>query len=299
MTQATCASCGAGFDSTHGNQRYCSDACRRDAWNGHRRAGYALRICDVCAAEYAPLRRDQRYCSEDCRTKAKRDHERARWRAVSGEAEHARKLRDRTRCRAWYQRRCLLRTADALAKWTPAPPALALNPGPAAECQRCGSPLTKRKHRYCTENCAAEATAEKQRQWNITHRPPPARAWVAGHCRECAEPFVVPRAGAKPVAFCSETCSRRNHRRRDKQKRSERIRTAARRETIDIAVLAKRDNWRCHLCRRKVTRDTWSHDHLIPLSDGGDHTYANVALAHRACNTQRGTGGTAQLRLAA
>lgn len=64
---------------------------------------------------------------------------------------------------------------------------------------------------------------------------------------------------------------------------------------IDIAL---RDNWRCHLCGKKVSRATWSLDHLIPLIRGGNHTPDNVALAHRVCNSRRGAGYLpAQLRL--
>lgn len=69
-------------------------------------------------------------------------------------------------------------------------------------------------------------------------------------------------------------------------------------ESISLEVLAIRDNWVCHLCKKMVTRKTWTHDHLIPLSQGGDHTYLNIALAHRRCNSKRGTGHVpAQLRL--
>jgi 5-methylcytosine-specific restriction endonuclease McrA len=38
-------------------------------------------------------------------------------------------------------------------------------------------------------------------------------------------------------------------------------------------------------------------DHLVPLADGGQHTRANVALAHNRCNWERADKGTAQLRL--
>jgi 5-methylcytosine-specific restriction endonuclease McrA len=60
-------------------------------------------------------------------------------------------------------------------------------------------------------------------------------------------------------------------------------------ERIEHLVVAERDGWICHLCGDVVTRGTWSIDHLIPLSRGGDHSYANVRLAHRLCNVRRGT----------
>lgn len=127
----------------------------------------------------------------------------------------------------------------------------------------------------------------------------PTRAiYVGGPCRECGDLFVAKMSGSWPQ-YCSERCAKRNRRRRDKKARNRRIRTAATRESIDLAALALRDGWRCHICGRRVTRKTWSMDHLVPLSDGGEHTYANVALAHSRCNAMRGRTGHAQLRLAA
>ena len=61
-------------------------------------------------------------------------------------------------------------------------------------------------------------------------------------------------------------------------------------EPVSHPVVAERDGWRCAICRRRVTRETWSLDHVVPLSKGGAHTYANVVLAHKRCNSLRGAG---------
>jgi hypothetical protein len=73
---------------------------------------------------------------------------------------------------------------------------------------------------------------------------------------------------------------------------------------ISIADLGLRDRWRCHLCRRKVDRAlpyqhrmAGTRDHLVPVSDGGDDSPANLRLAHRSCNSSRGARGTVQLAL--
>lgn len=80
--------------------------------------------------------------------------------------------------------------------------------------------------------------------------------------------------------------------------RRARMKNASVIEPINLQVLAERDHWICHICKKKVTKRTWSHDHLIPLALGGDHSYLNVALAHLRCNIRRGTGRIpAQLRL--
>lgn len=69
-------------------------------------------------------------------------------------------------------------------------------------------------------------------------------------------------------------------------------------EKISLEDLFERDGGVCHICRKKVAWDEKSMDHLIPLSQGGSHTWDNVALAHRNCNAKRGPGRIpAQLRL--
>lgn len=61
-------------------------------------------------------------------------------------------------------------------------------------------------------------------------------------------------------------------------------------EHFDMLAVAVRDNWRCHICGKKVTRKTLSFDHLIPVVHGGPHTMSNLAVAHRRCNSRRGPG---------
>ena len=68
-------------------------------------------------------------------------------------------------------------------------------------------------------------------------------------------------------------------------------------ERVAIDRLGARDRWRCGICGVKVTRAEASVDHILPISKGGGHTYANTRIAHRLCNVRRGNRGAAQLRL--
>lgn len=76
-------------------------------------------------------------------------------------------------------------------------------------------------------------------------------------------------------------------------------------EVVDRDVVGDRDGWRCGICRRKVNRRlpyphprSASLDHIVPLSQDGKHTYANVRITHLTCNTARGNrGGGEQLLL--
>jgi 5-methylcytosine-specific restriction endonuclease McrA len=64
--------------------------------------------------------------------------------------------------------------------------------------------------------------------------------------------------------------------------------------TVDRERVAARDGWRCGICGGLVTRETWSLDHIVPLSKGGEHTYENVQLAHLGCNSRKGNRINAQ-----
>jgi len=57
--------------------------------------------------------------------------------------------------------------------------------------------------------------------------------------------------------------------------------------------LWERDGGRCHLCGKTVnTMSEASRDHIVPLSLGGCTCTGNIALAHRSCNSRRGSNET-------
>lgn len=59
-------------------------------------------------------------------------------------------------------------------------------------------------------------------------------------------------------------------------------------EHTQRAVVYDRDGGICGICHQPVERDsTWEIDHVIPLSRGGVHSYANVQLSHSRCNRRK------------
>ncbi len=60
-------------------------------------------------------------------------------------------------------------------------------------------------------------------------------------------------------------------------------------EYIDINKLYERDKGICGLCDEHVKVKDASIDHKKPISQGGEHTWENVQLAHLSCNCRRGT----------
>lgn len=54
--------------------------------------------------------------------------------------------------------------------------------------------------------------------------------------------------------------------------------------------LWERDGGICHICRYPVNSLALaSRDHIVPLSAGGCTCSGNIALAHRRCNSERGS----------
>lgn len=113
-----------------------------------------------------------------------------------------------------------------------------------------------------------------------------------------------PKGQRSPARRCS-ACQEAEEIRRDGLSEARRRRVVAAGDVITLKSLRNRDGERCHICGITV-RTAGGHlnpkyptvDHLVPISDGGEHVWANVALAHRECNLKRGANGAAQLRLA-
>lgn len=59
-------------------------------------------------------------------------------------------------------------------------------------------------------------------------------------------------------------------------------------ERVDLATLWERDGGICHICHEHAERWNWHMDHIVPISRGGEHSYANTAVAHPGCNLRKG-----------
>lgn len=66
---------------------------------------------------------------------------------------------------------------------------------------------------------------------------------------------------------------------------------------LERAEIYERDGGKCHLCKRRVSKNRFELDHLVPVSAGGKNERSNLALAHVSCNRKRHVRGPAQLRL--
>lgn len=101
--------------------------------------------------------------------------------------------------------------------------------------------------------------------------------------------------------YCSSECSRKaDNKRRDFNRR---MKLSMAKVDTDITVegLYRRDKGICYLCGCQCNFEDYtilngnfiagdwypSVDHVIPLAKGGKHSWGNVKLAHRVCNSRK------------
>jgi hypothetical protein len=58
----------------------------------------------------------------------------------------------------------------------------------------------------------------------------------------------------------------------------------------EIFSVMARANSVCALCGKKVEPSDATIDHIVPLHNGGTYDIDNLQLAHRSCNSSKGTG---------
>lgn len=162
--------------------------------------------------------------------------------------------------------------------------------GRTRDCAVCGGTFYPNDHRErkqltCSLRCGAASRLAKPHAWSRSPHP----------CEDCGATTT------RHSQWC-EACA--DVRRLEHYQRKNLKRRAGGTRIMSIQELAERDRWRCHLCRRRVSRTlryphprAASRDHLVPVVDGGTNDPANLALAHWDCNVRRRTGGSVQLQL--
>jgi len=59
-------------------------------------------------------------------------------------------------------------------------------------------------------------------------------------------------------------------------------------EVVDARTVFARDKGICGICQLEVdVTSPWEVDHIVPISKGGPHSYANVQLSHQRCNRRK------------
>lgn len=159
-------------------------------------------------------------------------------------------------------------------------------------CDACyGKSLREKEEARAAEKAARQAEEEKAR-WNRAMEN--ATQLTFKVCKECGNIFV-PEGNVK--TYCSDKCRKRalnNHKDR-------RLKGKEKDPSITLQKVFSRDGGICYLCGgrcdwsdyerkdgKKIAGNNYpSIDHVIPLAHNGTHTWDNVRLAHRWCNTMK------------
>jgi 5-methylcytosine-specific restriction endonuclease McrA len=185
-------------------------------------------------------------------------------------------------------------------EWSFSIPRGAASKVPWESCVICTERFVARdgSRRYCRE--CRMTLGHYVRNGRLVQRQRPLKPLAQSQCKECGEHFTHHREpgiqGRRRTTFCSEACSKRFGDRHSRHHQRQAPNTPY--ERFSLTEIAERDGRQCHICHTHVSRRDWSMDHLVPMSRGGLHLRANVALAHRRCNSRMGVGRLpAQLRL--
>lgn len=121
-------------------------------------------------------------------------------------------------------------------------------------------------------------------------------------CKNCGTEFCIESTRYDSETYCSARCQRRWHDRIKSEKRMAKLKERQHDTDITLEKLFRRDGGVCYICGctcdwsdivekdgTKIAGDRYpSVDHVKPVAKGGTHTWDNIRLACRACNTLKG-----------
>ena len=177
------------------------------------------------------------------------------------------------------------------------------------ECRRRKAELLERQKQATIKRKEAKKKEQQYKRLNEKHI-----------CKECGKEFTLKEFGEKEhvdvtnyggVLYCSLACRRLVDKRRTRKYNVTRGNHKLRSikydtdfdKNVNLDELIKRNGLRCAICGgmcdtndKEIINGTVicgnnypSIDHIKPMSKGGSHTWDNVQVAHRICNTMKGS----------
>lgn len=150
------------------------------------------------------------------------------------------------------------------------------------------SMVTIRQHQAETQCPVCKRLKRVHFKKERTHSQGTQKEWEIVECKECGKQFI--KLTNRDV-YCSDKC-RHKHNNRKKDHRIPKDKMVS--KDITLAKLYKRDNGMCWVCggicdyNASINSDEYpSIDHIVAVSQGGEHSWENVRLAHRGCNLKR------------
>lgn len=234
------------------------------------------RTCDVCGATFTASDSRRRRCSTECGYEAER-----------------RKARERARQNSGYYARDRRRQCDvcgSVFEWKV--------PNQQRCSKECSSLANKAQEaRYRSENCEKRSEyCRKYRAKNRDRLNESMRRWHADN-REHERKYARQRYRSNPEV--REKLAEYKRRNADKYVAYQSVRRAREKaqnvEAVDLRTLVRRKGFFCGICGRIAFPQIENRyhplrmqiDHIIPLSAGGENSYANCQPAHQSCNMQK------------
>lgn len=179
------------------------------------------------------------------------------------------------------------------------------------KCESCGAELPNRRGKYCpTGECKRQRENHLQRERARRRTKARRAANPLPHCKHCGKELHNHNANYCMDRECQAVRGRewfdenaelrREYNRKNKAKRRA-LRKSCRTDDVTWHGIMERDHWTCQLCGKPIDPDlkapdpksaTW--DHIIPLVEGGDHTWANLQASHYGCNARKSNRGEPQ-----
>ena len=169
-------------------------------------------------------------------------------------------------------------------------------------CSECGS--TGNRSDVKRKLCKSEKCEKARRSRKASEKAQKKFKSTTFACAECGLEAETKYGKKSFSKYCCKKCADKSQRRTAKQKRRARLKQA-RIETVDSNLVFARDSWRCQICLTKTPKEkrglgvcnSPELDHIVPLSKGGDHSYANTQCLCRRCNGKKSNTVLGQLNL--
>lgn len=138
----------------------------------------------------------------------------------------------------------------------------------------------------------AEGMREELRDYMCSYYPENKHLWEERHASKRDENLAAMR---KRYQEKREAERERNRRYFAEHPERARVGASARRarrrerfvENVSPLVVLERDDGVCGICGEDVDPTHFHVDHVVPLSRGGEHCYANTQPAHPVCNQRK------------
>lgn len=253
------------------------------------------KACLACGRLFAQQNRGRKTCSEECKRKHKRNVKNA-WRA------------ENPRTRVKYRCTGCGKEGSYINNWRERKTTLCVS----CIARQVGNEAANAKRLKCMVKMWAPPKPRQRKgldlQWHQR-----VTMLISRDCAECGKPTWNNCNSPGGYKFCSDECKRTAGKRyrqgiQDSHRKRARKTGAEYQRGITAKKVAERDGMTCQVCKRKVSAYIggkgkynprwWSVGHIIPMSQGGPHTWANVQCECVECNSNKGTTALGQFSLA-